>query len=279
MVRIRNRSIVVLLAGSCILPALLNVGCHRDTSNPQSPSPHSAEDRNVRVAAAADLKYALDEIATAFQRSHPTIKLDVTYGSSGNFYSQLSNRAPFDVFFSADIDYPKKLVAAGLAVKESQFNYAVGRIIVWVPKDSPIDVERLGIESLTQSSVKKIVIANPEHAPYGRAAVAAMKKLGVYDRVKDRFVLGENVAQTAQFVETGAADVGIIALSLAMSPAMKDKGKYWPVPLDAYPTLEQGGVILSWAKDAEAAEQFKAFVTGPDGRAVLKRYGFTLPSE
>jgi molybdate transport system substrate-binding protein len=279
MVRIRNHCIVVVLVGSCILPVLLNGGCHRDNSIQQSPSVHPAEDRTVSVAAAADLKYALDEIVTAFQKNHPAIKVNVTYGSSGNFYSQLLNRAPFDIFFSADIDYPKKLVAAGLAVKESQFKYAVGRIAVWAPKDSPIEVEKLGINSLVQSSVKKIAIANPEHAPYGRAAVAALKKLGVYERVKDRLVLGENIAQTAQFVETGAAEAGIIALSLAMSPAMKDKGKYWPVPLDAYPTLDQGGAILSWAKDAEATEQFKAFVTGPNGRAVLMRYGFTLPGE
>jgi molybdate transport system substrate-binding protein len=279
MVIMRIHSNVFLLAGLCIVPALLNGGCKREEDNQQSPSQQPAVIHTVSVAAAADLKYALDEIVEAFQKSHPAIKVNITYGSSGNFYSQLSNRAPFDIFFSADIDYPKKLVAAGLAVKGSQFKYAVGRIVVWVPNDSPIDVEKLGIDSLVAPSVKKIAIANPEHAPYGRAAVAAMKKLDVYDRVKDRLVLGENIAQTAQFVETGAADVGIIALSLAMSPAMKDKGKYWPVPLDAYPTLEQGGVLMSWAKNAEATEQFKTFITGPDGRAVLKRYGFTLPSE
>jgi molybdate transport system substrate-binding protein len=273
-----NRSLVSMLIAICTLSDALMSGCDKSDKNP-GPSAKPAADRAVSVAAAADLKYALDEIAAEFQKGHPAIKVNLTFGSSGNFYSQLSNKAPFDIFFSADIEYPKKLTAAGLAAKDSQFNYAVGRIVVWVPKDSSIDVEKLGIDSLAQSSVKKIAIANPEHAPYGRAAEAAMKKLGVYDRVKDRLVLGENIAQTAQFVETGAAEVGIIALSLAMAPAMKDKGKYWSVPLDAYPTLEQGGVILSWAKDAETTEQFKAYVTGPDGRAILKRYGFTLPAE
>ena len=274
-----SRQIVALLIGICTLPAVFCSGCDRIDNNPSPATGKPPADRAVSVAAAADLKYALDEIAAEFQKGHPAIKVNLTYGSSGNFYSQLSNKAPFDIFFSADIEYPKKLIAAGLAVKDSQFSYAVGRIVVWVPKDSAIDVEKLGIESLAQPSVKKIAIANPEHAPYGRAAEAAMKKLGVYDRVKDRLVLGENIAQTAQFVETGAADVGIIALSLATAPALKDKGKYWSVPLDAYPTLEQGGVILSSAKDAEATEQFKEFVIGPDGRAILKRYGFTLPAE
>ncbi len=274
-----SRRFVALLTAICTLPAVLCSGCDKNDKNSGPPSAQSAAEHAVSVAAAADLKYALDEIAAEFQKSHPAIKVNLTYGSSGNFYTQLSNKAPFDIFFSADIDYPKKLIAAGLAAKDSQFKYAMGRIVVWVPKDSAINVEKLGIESLAQPSVKKIAIANPEHAPYGRAAEAAMKKLGVYDRVKERLVLGENIAQTAQFVETGAADVGIIALSLATAPAMKDKGKYWAVPLDAYPTLEQGGVILSWAKDAEATQQFKAFVTGPEGRAILNRYGFTLPSE
>jgi molybdate transport system substrate-binding protein len=274
-----SRRCVALLIGICTLSAVFCSGCDKNDKNPGPPSAQPPADRAVSVAAAADLKHALDEIAAEFQKSHPATKVNLTYGSSGNFYSQLSNKAPFDIFFSADIEYPKKLIAAGLAAKDSQFKYAMGRIVVWVSKDSAIDVEKLGIESLAQPSVKKIAIANPEHAPYGRAAEAAMKKLGVYDRVKDRLVLGENIAQTAQFVETGAADVGIIALSLATAPALKDKGKYWAVPLDAYPTLDQGGVILSWAKDAEATEQFKAFVIGPDGRAILKRYGFTLTAE
>jgi len=235
--------------------------------------------RTVRVAAAADLKFAMDEVIGEFQKAKPAIKVAPTYGSSGTFYSQLSNKAPFDIYFSADILYPTKLVEADLALKDTQFMYAVGQIVVWVPKDSPIDVERLGMEALRHPSVRRIAIANPEHAPYGRAAEAALHKLAVYDSVKDRLVLGENIAQTAQFVESGAADIGIIALSLAMAPAMRDKGKYWTIPLDAYPALEQGGVILSWARDMPATREFKAFVTAPAGRAILKRYGFILPGE
>ena len=238
-----------------------------------------ARTRSVNVAAASDLKFALDEVIVAFEKASPAIKVTPSYGSSGHFYSQLANKAPFDLYLSADIDYPRKLVEAGHAAKESLFDYAVGRIVVWVRRDSPIDVEKLGIESLAHASARRIAIANPRHAPYGRAAEAAMMKLNIHERVKDRLVLGENIAQAAQFVEAGAADIGVIALSLAMAPALKDKGRFWLVPPDAYPTLRQGGVILSWARDIDAAEQLKAFVTGADGRAILRSHGFVLPGE
>src|SRR4029077_6100604 len=134
-------------------------------------------------------------------------------------------QAPFDIFFSADIDYPRKLIDAGLADADSEFLYAEGRSVGWVPNSSPLDLETLGIRAVADPSVRKVAIANPQHAPYGRAAEAALKTLGAYDAVKDRLVFGENIAQAAQFVESGAADVGLIALSLALSPAMKDKGR------------------------------------------------------
>lgn len=234
---------------------------------------------SVSVAAAADLKYALDEIVVKFTESHPDIRVQVSYGSSGNFYAQLSQRAPFDIFFSADVLYPKKLMEAGLASADSQFTYAVGRIVVWAPHSSPLDLPKLGLEALRHPSVRKIAIANPEHAPYGKAAVAAMRKLGVYDTVKQRLVYGENVAQAAQFVESGSADLGIIALSLAVGPALKNKGRYWEVPLEVYPRLEQGGVILSWAQNRSAARQFRDFVISPSGRKTLRGYGFFPPTE
>lgn len=250
-------------------------GCERGESSPKE----KGAARTVSVAAAADLKFAMDEVIARFEEATPGIKVTPTYGSSGNFYAQLTNKAPFDIYFSADVEYPRRLAEAGLTLKDSQFDYAVGQIVVWVRNDSTLDVTSLGIEALAQPSVRKIAIANPEHAPYGRAAEAAMKSLGIHDRVKDRLVLGENIAQTAQFVESGAADIGIIALSLALAPAMKEKGRYWSVPLESYPTLEQAATILSWAKDLDATQQFKAFVTGADGRAIFKRYGFVLPGE
>jgi molybdate transport system substrate-binding protein len=235
--------------------------------------------RLVRVAAASDLKFALDDIITAFRVQHPDMTVHVSYGSSGNFFAQLSNRAPFDVFFSADVDYPRQLIAHGIAAKDTEFLYAVGRLVVWVPRASALDLTRLGMQALTDASVRKIAIANPKHAPYGRAAEAAMKTLGVYEAVRTRLVYGENIAQTAQFVQTGAADIGIIALSLAVAPALKDAGRYWEVPLESYPRIEQGGVILSWAVDGAAAHALRAFVVGTEGRAILQRYGFFLPGD
>jgi molybdate transport system substrate-binding protein len=238
-----------------------------------------ANERVVQVAAAADLKFALDEIVESFQRQHQDIKARVTYGSSGNFFAQLSNRAPFDIYFSADVDYPRKLIEQGLAVKETEFLYAVGRIVVWVPRRSSLDLDRLGIQALLDPAVRKIAIANPKHAPYGRAAEAAMRKLGVYEQVQERLVLGENIAQTAQFIQTGAADIGIIALGLAVAPALRDEGQYWEVPLDTYPRMDQGGVILPWAKDMAAAQALRAFVLGPEGQDILRRFGFFLPGK
>jgi molybdate transport system substrate-binding protein len=259
-------------------------GCNTESADNRSPAPASGGSRSghattIAIAAASDLKFALDELIAVFQTSHPSTRVTATYGSSGTFYAQLQNKAPFDIYFSADVDYPRKLTEAGLTLKDSQFDYAVGQIAIWVRNDSPLDVQSLGIEALAQPAVKKIAIANPEHAPYGRAAQAAMQSLGVYERVKDRLVLGENIAQSAQFIDSGAADIGIIALSLAMAPAMRDKGRFWKVPLDSYPRLEQGGVILSWARDVDAAHQFTSFVASDAGAAILKRYGFTLPGK
>ena len=239
-------------------------------------SARAGDQGTVRVAAAADLKFTMGEIVEAFRREHPAINVSVTYGSSGNFYAQLSNRAPFDIFFSADIDYPRRLIREGRAPADSEFLYGIGRLVVWVPRTSTIDVEKLGIRALLSPSVRRIAIANPRHAPYGRAAEAAMKSLGVYDQVKDRIVLGDSVMQTAQFVDSGGADVGIISHSLAVAPPLSAKGRYWEVPLDAYPRREQGGVILSWAQDRAAAEALRDFVLGESGRAILRRHGFRL---
>ncbi|MCU0975136.1 MAG: molybdate ABC transporter substrate-binding protein [Steroidobacteraceae bacterium] len=231
----------------------------------------------VRVAAAADLKYAFDEIMLAFRAERPDVAVRVTYGSSGNFYAQLRSRAPFDVFLSADLLYPRRLADDGLALGSEVFAYAVGRIVLWVPGSSPLEVDRLGIRALLDPSVRRIAIANPRHAPYGVAAEAALRSLGVYDAVAGRLVLGENVAQTAQFVQSRAADAGIIALSLVVAPPMRGQGRYWEIPLEAYPTMEQGGMITPWARDAAAARALRDYMLGPAGRAILERYGFVLP--
>ena len=232
----------------------------------------------LAVAAAADLKFALDNLVAEFEAKNPVTKVNVTYGSSGNFFAQIQEGAPFDLFFSAHIGYPRKLAEAGLGADEV-FLYAIGRIVVWVPKHSALDVNELGIKALLEPSIRKIAVANPEHAPYGRAAVAAMKSLDVYDQVASQLVYGENVAQTAQFVQSGAADIGFLALSLAVAPQMRDAGRFWEVPLAAYPRMEQGGVLLKSTKNLKTARAFRDFILGDHGREVLKRYGFFLPEK
>ncbi|MFY9560116.1 MAG: molybdate ABC transporter substrate-binding protein [Terriglobales bacterium] len=234
--------------------------------------------QEITVAAAADLSTALPEIvASCTKETGQTVKL--SFGSSGNLTNQIQNGAPFDVFFSADESYPAQLIEKGLAERDSLYRYAVGRLVLWMPNGVPLDLQKLGIQALLDPSVKKIAIANPLHAPYGRAAKTALKHFGIYDQVAAKLVLGENVSQAAQFVESGNAQAGLIALSHALSPAMKDKGRYWTVPLDAYPTLNQAAVVLSKSKQQEAARKFLDFVRGPEGTSLLKTYGFSLPTE
>jgi molybdate transport system substrate-binding protein len=255
-----------------LLVLLGMIGCSGAHKNSQT-EPRAV----VSVAAAADLKFALDDILSAFHQDHPDIQVRVTYGSSGNFFAQLNNHAPFDLFFSADRDYPQRLIEQGLAAPGSLFVYAVGHLVVWVPRESTLNVEELGMQVLLDPSVRKIAIANPKHAPYGRAAEAALKAAGLYAKVQERLVYGENVTQTATWVQNGSADVGIIALSLALAPPLRVSGRYWEIPVDAYPRMEQGGVILSWAKDPPAAKSLRDFVLAEQGRTILRRYGFFLP--
>jgi molybdate transport system substrate-binding protein len=228
------------------------------------------------VAAAADLQFAMQDVAARFQKeTGKTVKL--IYGSSGNFFQQIQNGAPFDMFFSANLDYPKKLESAGLTVSGSYYQYARGKIVVWVPNESKLDLSS-GLQVLMNPSIKKIAVANPQHAPYGQAAVAAMQKENIYDKVKDKFVLGENISQTASFVVSGAADVGIVALSLALSPNMKDKGRFAEIPGAEYPPIEQACVILSSSKNKETAKQFLSFIETAEVADTLRTYGFDVQS-
>ncbi|WP_146341651.1 molybdate ABC transporter substrate-binding protein [Nesterenkonia sp. NBAIMH1] len=229
----------------------------------------------VNVAAAADLKYALDELIEEFAEDHPGVEVAVTYGSSGNFAAQIRNGAPFDVYLSADIDLAQDLAADGFGDPDSVFDYAVGRLVVWAPEDSPADVEA-GIEGLVSEDVRTVAIANPEHAPYGEAAESAMETAGVAEELQTKLVLGENIAQAAEFVLSGNADVGIVALSLALSPPMTGAGSYAEVPLDSFPTLRQGGMLLD---DATAEdEDFVDFIGSEQGQATLSDYGFYPPA-
>jgi molybdate transport system substrate-binding protein len=254
MNQLRNLAIMLLLSLSC------------------------AAAEEITVAAAADLSTALPEIvATYTKKTGQTVRL--SFGSSGNLVNQIRNGAPFDIFFSADEEYPKQLIADGLAFKDTLYRYAVGQLVLFAPSDSPLDLSKLGMNALLDPSVKKISIANPAHAPYGRAAEAALKHFAIYDQVAAKLVFGENVSQAAQFVESGNAQAGLIALSHALAPAMKDKGRYWIVPPDSYPALNQAAVVLSRSKQKDAARRFLVFLRSPDATSLLTSYGFSLPAE
>jgi molybdate transport system substrate-binding protein len=231
----------------------------------------------ITIAAASDLNFVFRELAAEYEKTTGD-RVRLSLGSSGNFYAQIQNGAPFDLYFSADIAYPRKLEEAGLAVPGSLYPYAVGRIVLWAGTDSHLDLSK-GLELLRESTIKKIAIANPKHAPYGRAAVAAMEQAQVYDRVKAKLVLGENISQAAQFVESGSAEVGIIAMSLALAPPMQAAGRYWEIPAETYPPIEQGAVVLTGGKNQERAKAFLAFVQGAEGQAMMKRYGFVIPGD
>jgi molybdate transport system substrate-binding protein len=245
--------------------------------SPQAPAPGAASPDSIRVAAAADLRFPLEKIVDAYTAATGT-EVKVTYGSSGRFFAQISNGAPFDVFLSADVTYPRRLVEAGLAVKESEVVYAVGRLVIWAPDDSGLDLARSGMKALSMPSVKRLAVANPEHAPYGKAAAAAIRTAALEDAVKDKLVLGENVAQAAQFVQSGNADVGLIPLSLALDPAMRREGGYVLVPVDSYPRMDQGGVVISASAHPRAAGAFVEFLKGAEARAILAGNGFELPA-
>jgi len=234
-----------------------------------------ARGQEIAVAAAADLKFAMGELAANFEKQTGTIA-NVTYGSSGNFFTQIQNGAPFDLLFSADVEYAKKLEVSGQAEPGTLYNYAVGRIVIWMPPGIKVDLNAQGMNALLDAAIQKIAIANPAHAPYGKAAVAAMKKAGIYEKCEPKLVYGENISQAAQFVQSGNAQAGIIAMSLAISPSMKD-GKSWPVPAEMHPAIEQAAIVLKSAKNKDAARAFLEFVKSKEGRATLEKFGFVIP--
>lgn len=234
--------------------------------------------KEITVAAAADLSQAMQELVRGYEKQSG-VKVKLSFGASGTFTQQIENGAPFDVFFSADMDYPRQLIAHGHAEGASLYRYAVGRLVLWTPADSTLDVEHRGLNVLTDPQVKKIAVANPQHAPYGRAAVAALKHVGLYDQVSDRLVLGENVSQAAQFVESGNAQVGFLALAFAVAPAMQGKGKYWQIPPEAYPALDQGVVALSRSRHKKEAAAFVQYIKTQAAASVLQKYGFVLPQQ
>jgi molybdate transport system substrate-binding protein len=236
----------------------------------------SAHAQTLRIAAAADLQFALPDLAAQYEKQSGA-KLAITYGSSGSFFAQIQNGAPFDLFLSADLDYPKKLVDAGFADADSLVTYAQGHLVIWLPPDSPLDLKAAGFRTLLDPRIEKIAIANPEHAPYGRAAIAAIQDAGLYGMIKSKLVFGENVSQAAQFVQSGSAQAGLIARSLALSPAMKS-GKSYELSGRRFPPIGQAAVVLKSSPNKQAASAFLEFLKTSEARAIFERYGFSAPS-
>jgi len=229
----------------------------------------------ITIAAASDLKGCLDEIVANFRKAHAGDEVEVVYGSSGKFKTQIEQGAPFDLFFSADSAFPRELLKAKLAVGEVH-PYAIGRLVIW---SKTIDAGTLSVTDLTRSDIQKIAIANPQHAPYGKAAEEALRASGIWEQVEHKLVYGENIAQTAQFAESGNAQVGIIALSLVLGPVKTSKGSYSLVPNSLHEPLEQGFVITKRAADNMLAKAFADYMDSGQTRAVMVRYGFALPGE
>lgn len=265
----------VLALGASIL---LLAGCASGAAPAAQPDPSDVRTGSVvvTVAAAADLKFALDDIAALAEKADPSLKVQITYGSSGTFLQQIQNGAPFDIFLSADLTYPQQLVDAGLADEKDLFPYGVGRLVLWVPEGSDLDPGE-GLRILVKPEVKRVSIANPEHAPYGKAAVAALQTAGLSDKVAPKLVLGENVAQAAEFVQSGNADAGIVAKSLVLSDPLRQEGTWAELPLDSYPRLDQGGVILGDASQAAGARTLRDVMLSDSGSEILARYGFSFP--
>ena len=236
-------------------------------------APVKAEE--LTIAAAADLKFAMAEVVENFRVQHPADKIEVIYGSSGKFLTQIENGAPFDLYFSADIAYPRELESKGLVAGAAQ-PYAVGRIVLWSLKP---ELANMTLQKLPQAAISKFAIANPLHAPYGKRAKEALRHAGVWEAMQPKLVLGENIAHTAQFVDSGAAEAGIVALSLVLSPALQGKGTWTLIPADWHAPLEQGYVILARARDNTLAHAFAAYIATGSARAVMRRYGFVLPGE
>jgi molybdate transport system substrate-binding protein len=231
--------------------------------------------QSLTVASASDLQSALPAIAAQFEKDTGH-QVRLTFGSSGNFFTQIQNGAPFDVLLSADIDYPRRLERSGHAERGSLYQYATGRLVLWTRNDSGIDVRR-GLTVLADGRVRRVAIANPEHAPYGRAAVAALRHEQLYGRVREKLVLGENISQAAQFAQSGSADVGVLALSLALSPTLKSSGTYLEISESWYPPIEQAAVVLTSSRQKAVARQFIDYLKRPASVRILQSYGFAVP--
>lgn len=231
----------------------------------------------IRVFAAADLQFALRELADIYMKKYPEDKIELIFGSSGKGFAQIKAGAPYHIFFSADMKYAEELYKEGYAITKPK-PYAIGRIVLWTRKDSGLDPSKFP-EVLLDPRVKRIAIANWDHAPYGKASKEALEAYGVFQKVKDKLVIGENIAQTASYIRSGAADLGFIALSLAKAPELERVGGYWLVPEDKHKRILQGYVITKEGQKFVSARRFYEFVASKEARKVFVKYGFLLPGE
>ena len=226
----------------------------------------------LRLAAAADLEPVLPPILDQFRQS-TGIRVETTFQASAMLTTQIMNGAPFDIFLSADLGYPKRLIDGGLADGPAPVTYAKGTLVLWTRKDSALSPPSLGL--LRNPALKRLAIANPDRAPYGRAAVAALTRLNLYNDLKPRLVTAENIAQAAQFVDSGNADAGLISLTSAMTPRMATAGSYFVIPRDLYPAIEQGAVIISKSAHRDEARKLLNYLLSAPVQALLAKSGLT----
>ncbi len=235
----------------------------------------------ITVYAAADLTFAFSEIEKLYESKYPQDRIKIIYGSSGKGYNQILNGAPFDIFFSADVDYVKKLKEQGFVISDIK-PYAVGRLVLFTLKDSGIDLNK-GINVVLDPKVRKIAIANWEHAPYGKAAKECLEHYNLFGKVKDKIVLGENITQTAEYVMLRTAEVGFIAYALAKSEKLSKIGNFYLLPENCHDRIVQAVGILknaaSSSEKLETAKRFFNFIFSPEGRKIMVKYGFALPGE
>jgi molybdate transport system substrate-binding protein len=231
--------------------------------------------KTVRIAAAADLQPALEGITRRYMEAHPGITVQTTFGASGKLAQQILEGAPFDVFFSADESFALKLENAGKLVAGTRQLYAVGRLVVWVPSRLGLDARKLGLKVLNDPNIKRIAIANPEVAPYGKAAISLLEGAKLLKTLKPKLIYGENVAQAAQFALT-AADAGIVGLATAMNEAMNKGGNYWLAPLESHKRLNQTFGIVKGG-DRPEVRAFVQNLASKESRGILERFGFLIP--
>jgi len=231
--------------------------------------------QKVNIAAAANLRYVLEEIKTAYVKQHPKAKVNLTFGASGMLVQQIQNGASFDFFMAADNEFPVKLKDKGLTTG-AMSTYAFGKLAIY---STSLDVDKPGLKALKDPTVKKIAIANPETAPYGERSVELLKSLKLYEGLKSKIVMGENISQTAQFAFTGNVEIGFIALSLALAPEMTGKGNYYIIPQNLYKPIEQACILIKTPVLNTEASKFKKFVLSASTKGIWEKFGYSVPGK